>query len=356
MRSSSSNYIFIFFAVILFLTTCKKNDLVLSSADDFTAYGIVGHKPLVTFSPVKHTIRLRLEDTVSNTDALVAEFGLSPGAKAMIDGVAQTSGTTKNNFQWDLNYQVTAADQHTQQNWAITASNNDYSYDWGLGHILRKAGNSDHDYSWYIDQGGTDPFSTLNCGPTSVTMAIKWADSGFTKTPMDARQKYESAGGWWFTYDIDNYLSDNSIPHAIVPLPAGAEQSRDLWARQIDSGRVIILCIDMNYIRSNTVPAYHTDKFYATNPGWGHFFVIKGYQQVDNAFYMEVYDPYSLGSTNEDGSLKGKNRFYTYKDVYDAASNWWNYAFVVAAKGKYIDMYTAQQAVRATDIKHAHSN
>src|ERR1700709_2907715 len=72
--------------------------------------------------------------------------------------------------------------------------------------------------NWYIDQSTSGNFAGINCGPASVTMAIKWADVDFTKTALDARMTYEVSGGWGYTNDIDSYLTDNHITHAIVAL------------------------------------------------------------------------------------------------------------------------------------------
>lgn len=57
----------------------------------------------------------------------------------------------------------------------------------GLGRVLGKEVDNDAKNEWYLDQANTGPHSALNCGPTSVTMAIKWVDSLFSGTPADAR-------------------------------------------------------------------------------------------------------------------------------------------------------------------------
>jgi len=42
----------------------------------------------------------------------------------------------------------------------------------------------------------------------------------------------------------------------------------------------------------------------------GPLHVIKGYKVVDDQTYFEAYDPYSMGATYSDHSMKGKDRYY----------------------------------------------
>ena len=121
------------------------------------------------------------------------------------------------------------------------------SREYGLGRQLTKEAVSSANYEWYIDQGNTGAHSLVNCGPTSVTMAIKWAKEDFTKTPLDARNKYRPSGGWWFTDDILNYLNDNHVNNWTISLSG---KFSDLQT-EIDNGNIIILCLDMYSIPYN---------------------------------------------------------------------------------------------------------
>jgi hypothetical protein len=63
---------------------------------------------------------------------------------------------------------------------------------------------------------------------------------------------------------------------------------------------------------------------------------VKGYKQIGNTFYLEVYDPYSDGlrySIISVGQLYGKDRYYNSDDVRVATKNWWPYAIIIAPKG-----------------------
>jgi len=197
---------------------------------------------------------------------------------------------------------------------------------WGLGRDLEAEQSNNVDYEWYMDQMNTGVHSYVNCGPTSVTMALKWFDEEFSGTPEDARNTYVSSGGWWYTSDIINYLNLYSANNYTIYL-----SDLDLLMDELDNGNILILCLDMFYIRSSTVDEWHIDKFYATNSeGWGHFIVIKGYKIVDGNILYEAYDPYCFGVSYPDQTLKGKDRYYRSEDLDIATNIWWDNAIVIS--------------------------
>lgn len=197
---------------------------------------------------------------------------------------------------------------------------------WGLGKVLEIENSNNTDYDWYMDQWGTGPYSNDNCGPTTVTMAIKWFDKQFSKTPKDARNTYHSSGGWWYTGDITNYLNKYSVNHSTIELKS-PEQLID----ELDNGNIIILCLDMFYIRNSLNNQWRIDKFYTTrNAQWGHFIILKGYKLVDKQLFFEAYDSYSMNARYGDNSLKGKDRYYRFSDLDKATNLWWDYAIIVS--------------------------
>jgi hypothetical protein len=316
------------------LTSCSKNDQNnVSTSTDIRQFSLVPGQDNTRIDESQHLISVRVPNGIDSGVQLTASFSLSPGASLTLNGIPQISGTTENDFEYDLIYTVTSADQSKLQNWKVQATNNDFSIPWELGHFIKSSVSLDRSYDWYIDQSTSGQYASLNCGPASVTMAIKWADESFTKTAQDARQTYESNGGWWYTQDIDSYLSDNQIDHAIIALNDTAAIARDIIIHQLDKNQIVILCLDMNYVRSASDLKGRIDKFYPTTPNWGHFIVLKGYFKVDSRIYFEAYDPYSFGLKNSDNSLKGTNRSYRYEDLSAATQIWWNYAFVIAKKG-----------------------
>jgi hypothetical protein len=205
-----------------------------------------------------------------------------------------------------------------------------YSYvrAYGLGKSAVVEKNNGVDYEWYVDQG-TSTYPMVDCGPSTVTMAIKWFNRDFPGSPATARSIYRPGGGWWYTSDILSYLVNNNTLNYVVPLSS----PNDL-KREIDKGNILILCLDMYYVSDETKKEYHINKFYKTGaPEWGHFVLVKGYKEVETdgsrRMYMEVYDAYSLGNTYDGTALKGKDRYYSASDLITASDKWWRYAIVV---------------------------
>jgi hypothetical protein len=313
----------------LVIISCRKSDEA-----EFLSYEIVGQQSTVEINGVTHSIDISFPENYHDAAQLAAGFTLSDGAVATVNGVVQVSGQTKNNYKQVFSYQVEAEDKKSTLSWKISAVNNPNTLTWGLGRFLESTRSNNRDYEWYSDQANTGVHSLNNCGPASTTMAAKWSDLAFVKTPADARAAYRPDGGWWYTSDIDKYLKDNSIPHYFASLSSTVPGTQQAISTVLDNGSVVILCLDMYYIRSETSTNERLDRFYAANStGWGHFIVVKGYKTVDDRFYFEVYDPYSFGKVYSDGVLKGRNRFYRTGDIFDATSKWWNYAIVITPKG-----------------------
>lgn len=196
----------------------------------------------------------------------------------------------------------------------------------GLGRILEKEISNNVDYDWYIDQGSTGLYSEINCGPTTATMALKWYNKQFSESAEDARNIYRPSGGWWGTGDIVSYLNKYSVNNYTIEL-----NNPDSLINELEKGNIIILCLDMYYIRNSTNDAWRIDKFYRTlNKEWGHFVILKGYKLVDNQLFFEIYDSYSLGAIYNDFSLMGRGRYYRFSDIDIATNNWWNYAIIVS--------------------------
>ncbi|MBN1416824.1 MAG: hypothetical protein JW973_17130 [Bacteroidales bacterium] len=197
---------------------------------------------------------------------------------------------------------------------------------YGLGREYTDGESNNTGYYWYIDQMNTGLHAYNNCGPASVTMAIKWVNESFDKTAEDARNTYRSDGGWWYTNDIINYLNMYAINNKTISLP-----HVDSLQYEIHSGHIAILCLDMFYIRKEQNVRWHVDKFYsAEEEGWGHFIVIKGYKVVDGEIFYESYDPYSFGKKYLNDTLKGLDRYYRSEDLNNAVINWWAYAIIVS--------------------------
>jgi hypothetical protein len=194
---------------------------------------------------------------------------------------------------------------------------------WGLGNNLTESVSNNVSYEWYINQRNTGLHSSANCGPTSATMAIKWADSTFTGTVEDARNTYQPGGGGWAANTMMTYLSRHSISNSWVGLP-----NENALKSQIDSGRIVILALDMHYIRQHKGnPEWRTDRHgYYPSPGSGHYVIAKGYRVVDDILWIEIYDP-GAGYWNDDryadGTRVGRDRYYRSEDIMQAKNVWW---------------------------------
>lgn len=219
--------------------------------------------------------------------------------------------------------------------------------------IVEESLSNNCSYEWYLDQKTTGTYSLINCGPSSSVMAMKWSNPSFSDTPEIARSKYRSTGGWWYTNDIISYFNENSIPNHTISLGSAYNQTADLIINELKDNNILILCIDMYYVRKEVDATKRIDKFYNTaNTDWGHFFVVKGYKKVDGEFFFEIYDPYSIGIKYSDNTFKGKDRFYRDEDVFTASNIWWNYAIVVSKKGS----SAVSQADRYSSSKHIDIN
>jgi hypothetical protein len=348
-------FLFGFIFILVFVSCSKKDQPPPSSATNFQYFSLIPGKDKTVLDDSKHRISVRVPDNIISGTQLIANYTISPGASLTQGGITQQCGITINDFEKDLTYTLIAADQHTRVAWTVQATNNDYSISWGMGHFINRSLSEDRSYNWYIDQSTSGEFALVNCGPASVTMAIRWADSSFSKTALDARLTYETGGGWWYTSDINTYLNNYNISHAIIGLSDNADTSMTILTHQLDNHQIIILCLDMNYVRSSVDPAFRADKFYLTSPGWGHFIVLKGYQKVDEEVFFEVYDPYSFGLVNPDQTLKGMNRFYRYEDLAAACQHWWNYAFVIAKKEENLSLDAVKRKLNPALVPVAHN-
>jgi len=332
------NYIiskFIIPAIILCYLSCKKSNETSSSqinsskdsAADILSYQIQNMNPQIIFNPLE--INLLFDSSVMSGKGLVASFTLSPGAQASVNGITQLSGVTGNNFDSTVVYKVISANGNTKT-WPVVGTNNNYTINWGLGLFLKKSVSNNRDYEWYLDQETTGIYSLVNCGPTSATMAIKWADSTFSKTPEDARSEIDPNGQEWADSDLNKYLAQSNVPYIHIVLGPSEDSTRDILAGQLDSGRIIIILLNMSHIRMNTSGINTRVDSYGT--GTGHYIIVKGYRQLDNEFYFEVYNPAGFGLTYPDGTPLGKNRYYRFEDIYNACITWGNEGWVVSSK------------------------
>src|SRR5882757_110874 len=89
----------LFFIPVIFCTvSCKKN--VDASDLQIISYSIKGQNAKVDISSAQSEIHVQFPETTTTATDLIAEFTLSPGATAFIQGTPQESGVTANNFEY----------------------------------------------------------------------------------------------------------------------------------------------------------------------------------------------------------------------------------------------------------------
>ncbi|MCD8538866.1 MAG: hypothetical protein LRY55_03195, partial [Leadbetterella sp.] len=156
-----------------------------------------------------------------------------------------------------------------------TLSKSSVFEEFGMGKNQERYKSHNRSYSFYLDQYGTGTHQYINCGPTVVTMALRWSDSTFHKSVTDARNTFRPEGGWWYTTDIHAYLRQYGITAGYFPLAASisVQEYESKMADIIDSGYLAILCLDMYYVGENKVPTQRTKPvLYGRQPGLGPFY------------------------------------------------------------------------------------
>jgi hypothetical protein len=94
----------------------------MNSGTDILAYSFPQQTGAATINTINHIVNVQVT-MGTNLDSLLASFTLSPGASAKVNGTAQQSGVTVNDFTYPVIYEIKAEDS-TLQNWIVMVSNN----------------------------------------------------------------------------------------------------------------------------------------------------------------------------------------------------------------------------------------
>lgn len=200
--------------------------------------------------------------------------------------------------------------------------------EWFAGEELHKYAGSNKAYDWYIDQGDTGEHSFVNCGPSSTVMAMKWLEKDYEETVEEAREEQLMSGGWWYTSNISQYFDDRDVEYSHMMLELGdMEKAIEDLKGVIDDEKIAILCVDMGYIAKESDASLRINRFYDYDDG--HFLIVKGYAEIDDVVYFEMYDPNTWGMVYEDETPMGKDRYYLAEELIDAAVNWYEFAIVI---------------------------
>lgn len=335
-------YLMLLAICLLHFMSCKKDSQKQASQQTSFKAG------LLTFSIDSELLNATIDTTkdlvtvivprTADMSKLKVNFTLASQANASINNTIITSGVDVD-FSKVVYLTVASADKKRSTTFQLQVMT-DLQYFGVTGKIISEK-SLNKTYNYYFDQFDGSPYQGFNCGPTVSTMALKWADSNFSKKPVDARNFNPKNGNWWSTGDVTNYLRADDVNFEADTL----SNLDSLVKVNIDNNRPIILCLDMFYVLYNDVYYQHTDKFYITSaPQWGHFLLVKGYKQTNTGFFLEIYDPYSQGKTYQvitAGQLEGKDRYYASSGIKSATDIWWPYGIIVASKGQQITASTS---------------
>jgi len=198
------------------------------------------------------------------------------------------------------------------------------SVTWGLGTTITEYVSNDRDYEWYVDQQTTGTYWNVNCGPTSIEMAGRWANTDFAYTAEDARANYRSTGGWWYDTDIHGALTQFGIPHTTSTV----SYAEDL-INILDAGKIVLVNPDMSQVTEQVNDTDRVGRYYSDITG--HYLIVKGYVISEVDTYFEVYDPWSAGAVYADETLKGKNRYYDAASFTNSLLLWYTKVYSISA-------------------------
>jgi len=163
----------------------------------------------------------------------------------------------------------------------------------------------------------------MNCGPTSIEMAMRWLNEEPSITAEEIRNKYlvnENSG--MTINEIAHCLTDNHVTNRFLP-----DVTEDKLKNELKAGNIIIVGMSMGYISYNMTNEEKVGRFIDRN--FFHNIVIKGYKVVDDKLYFETYDPGSLNHKYIDGTPIGKDRYYLAKELVKATVFYTDWMVVV---------------------------
>lgn len=333
MKRYLCKYCFLILVLSHFFS-CKKDDLKLENLDSqIENISIDGQ----VYPFIKDETRKSLTAVIApgvDRSGLKTFFAPSQDVSILVDNKILLEGEKMIDYSYPLQLSIRSRMNGSVSNWTIRVKTE--SEVLGLGSVVSASKNLDTGYGYYFEQRGSGTYYAVNCGPAAATMAVKWADSAFSKQVADARNSIRPGGGWWYTSDISSYLKSNGINSSVI----GIKSFNDNIKNCIDRGYLVVLCLDMYYVSYNADNTQQTGKFYLTqDKNWGHFLVVKGYKKVDGKMYFECFDPISSGLNYFlNNEPKGKNRFYLAEELQKASEVWWNHAIVVAPKGQKVNL------------------
>ena len=320
--------IFILLTAFVQLCACKKDEGAgFTPTGQTFEFGVSGQ----LFPGIKNQQSKSVEIIIpqdSSKNRLQPVFSVSGQGSMLANNKAIYSRVSIADFSQPVQLSILNSQQQQVDSWTVHVKTELELY--GLGSVKTAGKSLTSKSNYYFDQSMSGTFANANCGPTVASMAVKWADADFKKSPKQAREAIRPEGGGWYCADVSDYLLQNGVTSMNVYL-GNVEQT---VKKYIDKGHLLILALDISLIKQNTNPLQKVGKAYSSpSKATGHFIVVKGYKVVDGQFFLEVYDPNSGGAVYQlNQEPKGKDRYYAASEVRKAAQDWWNYAIVVNPK------------------------
>ncbi|MCM1989842.1 hypothetical protein [Oceanirhabdus seepicola] len=134
-----------------------------------------------------------------------------------------------------------------------------------------------------------------------------------------------------YMFGENDMLTDESVKDAIsvyseYSIYTPINVTEELITHNLNEGYILILKINPENIAHETNMKSHKGIYYY---GKDHYIIIKGFAQIDNSLYFTAYDPHSLYEQYDDGSYKGKDRFYRASDILDTINNTGTNVYVI---------------------------
>jgi hypothetical protein len=181
---------------------------------DIVAFSFDGIDGKATIDKAAHTVSAKANETVDLT-AIVADFTLSTGATATVDGKSQTSRQTANNFSAPVTYSITSGDGLTKYEWTVTVTGGKTGSGQG-GAFTKRTFKTVREVIDFFPQGVYVYEHENKSWNNDIELYAKAADGSFTFSEMEGdpkRSDYGETDNWhvWKgeSYHSINYTNDS---------------------------------------------------------------------------------------------------------------------------------------------------
>lgn len=307
------------------IAACSDDATPLSSETKLIEFSAEDYETII--DEATQTILVKAPESVTDFSHTKLNFTLSEGAVAELENL----GRIESGYVADLNaptYLSVIAPDRSRSHWTITATNNDYTMQYGMGRILTASRSNEgvRGKAIYLEQHDSQTYPDNNCAPACAAMAVLWAHDRVPTSFMTvefARNFFTDGKINWTPEKVQTFVSTYAAATATAEfekLPfhyndSDMPQRYAEWLMEkIDEGKILVTPTATKFHTLNmNMPEQHTNRYYTNE--FDHSLLYKGYRVVDGVTYIEVFDPWSKGYTYADGSFMGENRYYLASDL-----------------------------------------